>query len=304
MKFLTLFSGSSGLNTHVDKTRVKFDPETGVSDLTVGVNVTHDDTGLLGRRKGRELLIAGDFHSIFAWEDECYIAEGGNLYRLGSDLATLTGVRDGMSGNRIAYVSTPLGIYYQNGFDIGILRQGVSYLWGKSVYVGPETLRHLTGPPVGLHIELSGGYMLIARGDVLWWSQPFAYGLYHMAKDYLPFPSRIRMVKAVDGGVYVSDEKRIYFLAGKNPEEWSLKEKAHGNPALEWSDECALVPGETLGLDDTDALCALWVATDGACYGTPDGNVESLNNKKITYPQNINSGAGLLMGKNFIHSIS
>lgn len=301
MGVVNLFSASSGINNRVDPARVRFDPETGVSDLVVAVNVTHDDAGSVSRRKGKSLAVAGDFHSLFVGNGECYAGEGTDLYRLGDGL-TLMGVRSSLNGERISYAATPHGIYYSNGKETGVLKEGVSIPWFKGEYVGPETSRNFESHPKGQHLEVFSGRMFIAEDDVLWWSEPYAFGLYDKARSFVQFKSRIRMVKAVAGGLYVSDENTTYFLGGTNPQEF-VQRTVVGSPALEWAEEHELVPSSELGIDGA-GMCALWAGTDGVYVGTDQGQVIPWNKDKVAYPRGLSKGAGVLVGRNFIHAMT
>jgi predicted GIY-YIG superfamily endonuclease len=51
--------------------------------------------------------------------------------------------------------------------------------------------------------------------NVLWYSEPFAYNWWDMARNFIPLSYHVRMVRSVRDGLYVGDEKGVYFLYDK-----------------------------------------------------------------------------------------
>ena len=47
----------------------------------------------------------------------------------------------------------------------------------------------------------------------------------------------------------------------------------------------------------------VWVGADDAYYGTPDGVVVGMNKGRVVFPPDLSSGAGLMMGDNFIQVV-
>ena len=54
--------------------------------------------------------------------------------------------------------------------------------------------------------------MLISRDNVLWWSEPFDFGLYDAAKSFIQFYTKIIMLKPVKDGLFLSTEKTNLFF--------------------------------------------------------------------------------------------
>jgi hypothetical protein len=65
-KKFPLYRASTGLNVVSDPTRIKYDPDSGISDLQACLNVELDRTGRLSRRKGFSSILAGSMHSVFS----------------------------------------------------------------------------------------------------------------------------------------------------------------------------------------------------------------------------------------------
>ena len=301
-KPVRILSGGMGLNTVVDPIRLPFDPETGISDLAVAVNVTVDETGCLSRRDGYLKVRNDNAHSLFCNGGDCLFVSGDTLHRLLPDYSVAT-VRTGIpDGWRMAYAQVNNDIYYSNSIVLGIVRAGgIHEDWIAQFYVGPETNRVFDGPRPGNHLAFAFGRIFVADGDVLWWSEPFGFARFDRTRNFIQFPSRIVMVKTVAGGLYVSDEERTSFLAGTDPKEF-IQVTAANFPALEWAEAIDLVEGLEIGVPEP-GLCALWASREGACMGTPGGMVINLNKKKVIYPDQGSWGAGLLRGYNYIHTI-
>ncbi len=299
MKPIKLFSGATGLNTVVDPVRIPYDADTGVSDLGVAVNIKLDDTGRPGRVDGYSSLEAGGFHSLFCDGGDCFVGKDTALYHVATDLST-SGVRSGLSGDRIAYTQAANKTYYTNGTQNGVLEGGLSSPWALDEYFGPDSSNYLTKPPVGHHLAVAFSRMFVAQDDVLWWSEVFRYGLYNQAINFVRFASKILMIKPVVSGLFVSDQKRTYFLQGTNPHTFNRNPVAN-YPAYEWSDAIDYVSGLELGVDP--GMCALWSSPEGAVLGTASGQLFNINKSKVIYPEDGQAGASLIRGYDLIHTI-
>lgn len=300
MDIIPVFRGSSGLNTKVDPVRVRYDSETGVSDLTKAVNITHDDSGRPQRRPGQTLLQLGSYHSLFCDQYDCFVGSGKNLYKVNTDWS-LTGVRGNLYGSRISFCQVGPETYYANGFENGVIIEGKSYDWPIHQYEGPETTRQFTGAPIGVRVGFFINRWFVVVGNTIYFSEPWASGLFDAHRNHLVFTSNVRMVKPVEKGIYVSDEKNIWFFKGQEPSEFT-QELVASYPALEWSEAIDLIKGTEIGLEQP-GLCALWGTTKGAMLGTADGQVINLTDKKVAYPVLGSRGASLLRDKHFIHSM-
>lgn len=296
---IPIFTRSLGLDTSVNPLAYQYNPDTGIQRLATAVNITHDKTGMISSRPGYELVATGNFHSLFCAGKDCYIGKDNNLYKVGSDLS-LTGVRGGLQGTRISYWQDADTIYYTNGFQNGILVGGLSYPWPEHAYDGPPTTRSFSAAPIGTHIAVFNGRMLIAVGHTIFISEPWGYGLFNLA-NYIDFTSNVVMILPTDFGVYVSDEESTWFFEGQHFTDFKQTKVAE-YPALEWSETTDTVDAATLGLDVT-GLSWLWGSTNGAVLGLPTGQIINLTVNKVKYPNIGTKGAGLLYGNNFIHSM-
>jgi len=304
-KNLTIANGFTGLNTVLDPIRLPYDEDTGISDLAVAVDIVLDETGAASRRQGfTEANAVVDSHSLFCNKGRCVLVADSALYEVMPTDYSLRLITSLSNDNRLASCQVNESIYYVNETDLGYIDSaGVNQPWETHDYVGPITDRHFDIPRTGRHICFFAGCIFVSDGPNLFWSEPYGFGLYDRARNYIPFHTNIKMIKPVETGIYVSDETHTYFLEGTDPAEFKFHTKS-SFPALEWSEAIDLVDPMEVGLQDlAKSLSALWVSTKGACLGTPQGDVINLNRNKVIYPEGISHGASILRGYNFIHTM-
>jgi hypothetical protein len=302
-KVLRLFSGTSGLNTKVDPARLPYNPETGVQDLAVAYNVSIDDTGRVSRRKGFTQQVAGNFHSLFCDGGECLYVLGVTMGRLlpdytGIAVATVT------ASAKMAYAQVNDRIYYCNGNETGFVEEGVNNAWVKGDYYGPETDRNFVDPPIGTDLGYYNGRIYVAQGSTCWYSEPFGFNLFDLTRNYWAVDSEIRMIRPVQGGVFVGSETKVYFFGGANPTE-AQRITVCDYPVIKWSDcnfhgSFVLTQSGEAFIDyNSGSLSALWMSANGICYGGYNGDFRNLTEDKVVLPAS-NSGAGLVYNGTFI----
>lgn len=297
---ITIFRGSTGLNNKIDPARLKFDPDTGVQDFSECVNVDIDLTGRPGRRKGYVQLRSDDSHSVWSNGELCFYVSGESLYRLNSDWSR-TGIRSGLVLDaRMSFCDFGGSVYYSNGFQNGRIADGISYAWAGDPYFGPEIIWKVeTAPPVGNLLASAGGYMLVAWDKYLSVSMQFAPAWYRSSKDLFEFDSKITMVKPLEDGVWISDEKNTYWLEGLDPEKWKRIKKAP-YPAIMGT--VVEVEPEKVGLQLPDN-CAVWTSPKGICVGAAQGFFANLTEKKLRHPT-APHGAALLIDDLYVCALS
>lgn len=132
--------------------------------------------------------------------------------------------------------------------------------------------------PPCVSIARIGGRVVGVSGNVLYWSDSLRFGLYHTARNWMPFPANCRLVAAVENiGLYVVTEDRTYFLAGVDPEQWALTEVlAYGAPAQ----QVLQVPREAFNMDIPVSRVPVWLSTRGFHAGLP-GGIVNLTEKQV-----------------------
>ena len=287
-KRIPLFRGTSGLNTMDDPAELVHDLETGEIELSRAVNVHIERTGRrISRRKGTVRKVSGSFHSGFAGSTGILCVqehtETAALYRVNSDY-TLTGLRDDLTRFRhMSYAEANGRIYYANGRENGYVENGGSFAWLRSEYVGHVTDKELFDPPVGHHLAVMGGYMLIAEDNVLWVSEEFDYSAFNLANRYMDLIDRIVMVRVVNDGVWVATQSRTFFLSGLEPEKWAIAVTVPYG-VQEYSSTEEAVPESRIGIQTPQGIQGngyLWLSDRGVCWGGPGGQFINLTERKI-----------------------
>jgi len=140
--------------------------------------------------------------------------------------------------------------------------------------------QHLVPMKPGTFVESHGGRIYTAVGDTLNFSQPLRFGLYDPRYDFIQFSGKIRVVAPVDEGLYVGDDRGVWFLPGKDPSDARLK-KVSGSLAVFRSG--LVLPGANISKDilNSDSPVAVWLSTEGYMVGNSSGEVTPLNPEKL-----------------------
>jgi hypothetical protein len=294
-KPIPIIRGSLGLHTRLDPVRIPGDADSAVFYLAEAVDVWIDSSGRINRRKGTTATARTESsHSLFCDGGDCLFVSANALYRLNSDY-TRTGIRSGITGwLRMWYAQVNDEIYYSNGKENGVYRNGASYTWVALPYVGPDTVKTFSSPPVGRHLQLYNGRLYMSQDNVIWYTEPFAYSWVDAARNYIEMPGKeIRMIRAVVDGLYVSTNTTQYFLQGPDPAEFSIKVVAQ-YPAVEGTD--TLINGGWVG-DGVAFKVAVWTSLTGICIGLPGGEFKNVTDRKIILPPTVTGAAGVIENK-------
>ena len=282
------FRRLKGINNVDDPVRLhEGNKVSGLTSLVEAENVDIDSKRMLSRRKGfLAPTVAGNIYSIWSNENEdiCLYMQGGGLRQLFSD-----GTNQGLGGgwgiglpasyveiNDIVVISTTQQIrFFRDGrlYDLETL---------KSPLVGQ---RPVTPKPKGKSLPVSGhlieifqNRLLVASGSNIFFSDAMMIYDFDRERNYHQFHGVISMIKAVSDGVYVSDSKNTYFLAGGDFQKAKLKivadYMAFGDTAIE-------LEGEELGLDGYEGTVIMWASEKGICVGAEGGRFANIT--KLVY---------------------
>lgn len=147
----------------------------------------------------------------------------------------------------------------------------------------PIRTEYMTPFPGGHVVRWHNGRLYVANGDTLWYSDAFRPHLTRLDTNFVQFSGTISFVEAVQGGIYVGDERGAWFLAGGDPTKFELKRVS----------VCRAVPGTSLIVPNehfnpkvvtTQLPVAAWLCTSGYAVGTAEGNVIELNADKVRVP--------------------
>jgi hypothetical protein len=281
-KLVPVFRGAAGINNRVDPVRLRYNPETGISDLAAAVNVDIDDTGRISRRKGfTSRLTLTDPHSLFHEGTDTLFVVGDALAVLNEDY-TWTPIRNVTPGLPMAYAQVADRVYYCNGVQRGFVQNAVSYAWAIDPAnplppgLGDETSLKFYNPPMGTKLAFYASRMWVIQGDTAWYSEPWWYEYFRLGTSYLKFPSQVRMFRPVADGLYVSTDEEVCFVSGTSPQQMILS-VVSDVPVMEGTD----VKIERVLQDGQLATGAMWVSPKGIYEGFPGGRVRNLTQDKL-----------------------
>jgi hypothetical protein len=262
----------SGLNNVDDSIRLRQD-ESGAWPLVTAENIIIDNTGRLKQRAGYTNKVSlVNTHSLWANEDDCFFVYQDKLYKLNIDYS-YTLIRSGlMAGMRLSYARANNKVYYSNGSQIGY----IDSTYTDNAIANPSiTFKYPL--PAGKFIEFYKARLYSAKDTILSYSDVLA-DYYDNRINVFQFPSNIKMVLAVDNGVYVSDSDKIYFMAGQSPFEMTLQE-VYSYSTIPYTG--IKVDAHYIGAGGVGTY-GMWTSIKGVCIGDSNGNVINITDKRYS----------------------
>jgi hypothetical protein len=144
--------------------------------------------------------------------------------------------------------------------------------------------QNLRRMPAGSIVRAFNGRLLVARGDVVWFSEPFRYGLTSPRHNFVRFNSQVTAIEPVAGGVFVGTAEAVYFLAGDGPGDFKQVMVSTNAP---FAGASVQIPGSSLPgkLQDAGAgMAALWLGPHGYSIGMPNGTAFDVQADRISLP--------------------
>ena len=144
-----------------------------------------------------------------------------------------------------------------------------------TLYVPPEqggrcmTL-YMAPMPAGQIVRQHLGKLLVARGAAVFTSQPYAYGIYDPAEDFMQFPAEVTLLEPVGAGLFIVADK-TYFLPNE-PGAAIVEVLPYGAPR-----GAAVQRGEGGGI--------YWMGDRGLVQATDDGQAKNVNDGVLALPK-------------------
>ena len=151
--------------------------------------------------------------------------------------------------------------------------------------------------PGGSEIAYSNGRVFIAKGNMVWYSEPMWYGQTNPSHNFWQFTSNITILLALDDGIFVVADETYFIPTGK-PEEATLESV---DPVAGIPGTGLVVKAEHFGLDTVGDV-AYWFTPRGAVLGLPDGSIKFLSETRLSVPQ-VSSGASMYTESDSIRQI-
>lgn len=285
---IPIYHQSAGINSKVDPARLRFNPKTGVTELAAAINVEIDDTGRMSMRKGQTATVRTEaWANLFGCGNYGVGTRGNALCLIYSDLSYIN-LRNITPNARMSYILDSDGtqnvVYYCNGYEKGRIFAETSHTWPVQTPVGATTLKEFSEVPLGHLLEARSSRMFVAQNNVLWYSMPNTYHAYRLASDFFMFPSRLRMVQAVAGGLWISDEKNIYWMGGNiapSVNEMPIQVRVAEYAAIEGT--AIKIPGSRVG-EGIAGEVVVFTTSEGICIGSGNGEMLNITERKLTLP--------------------
>ena len=294
MKRENVFVATSGLNVKVDPVRTG--GKEGVVELTSCLNVDVDDTGRVGRRKGYTLWLSGSWHSLFAGSEYMLGVKGDALSVLQG--GSSTAIRNVREGARMHYARVWDGgkevIYYMNGAEVGKVYGKVSYAVAVPDSVGPTTSKDYVTVPIGENLCVWNGRLFVVTDKVVWYSEPFNYEAFDLARGFLLFDSDVKMIIPLLTGLMIGTGQGIFLLRGTTPAEFQLTQLA-GYGVIEGTEaqyDKAISLGNGLAFHPW-----FFGSKKGICILTQEGQFMNLTDNKVPYPEGLRGSGGFIDDK-------
>jgi hypothetical protein len=298
--FYPIFERTIGLDNKVEDFRIPYSEDEGIVALSRTQNVIIDDVGGIEVRPGKVLVSEGAWHSIFCdGGDMVGVKDGDLCLRLDTQDVVLAPGFD----QRVSCCMVNGEIYYTSGDKNGRVVAGTHQPWPAMEY-GRDTDIQFSGPIPARHIAFHLSRIWLANGNLVVFSEPLGFSLFDLGNSAMLFDAPVVMIRPVEGGVYISTTKKVYFLAGRKIGETVLKVVSEV-PAVEWSACQRLIPGKDLGFE-TEEFYAAWVSESGLFIGNSQGQVVNITKDHVDFyideEDFVNEGALCnVAGKFFFH---
>ena len=176
-------------------------------------------------------------------------------------------------------------------FRVGLLLPNAgafTYQMEASMQV-PLITQHLRPAPPGQIVDnLNGGRTLVARDNVLYYSEPYSLELFDLRKNFT-YPSRITLVVGMNSGAYIGTADDVVWMDGTVPEKWTSTPKLSYGAIPGAVTVCSkdMVNAGAEGgrlMGEKGRLVAVFATTRGVCVGEDNGMIVNLTQERFLYP--------------------
>lgn len=245
-----------------------------IRTLTRAENVDRDNNDFCTRRGGRTQRYAGATHSFFTspfdktvgWFVQDSVLKRFNIDYTATTLATLG------ANLPMAYEKVNSELVASNGVNIGWLRRESFTEFAPTLGQFEEKM------PAGQYLGFYNGTLYAASGSVLYASKPWNAEVYDPRYGVFPLPGYIRMLAAVEDGLWLATDQQVAFIRGGGASEFKYTER---------SDQVPPDGGFSVGYEGDEKSSrrvVRWVSKDGFCRGYAGGSFESLSYPDVALP--------------------
>jgi hypothetical protein len=131
-------------------------------------------------------------------------------------------------------------------------------------------------------IRVFNSRLLVATTDFVYFSEAFRPHLQDSAHGFVPVTGFVTMVEPVADGVFVSDNRGVWFYKGEDAANWEVI-PVSTRPAVFGTG--MTIPGKYFTGELTNfEEVAVWLSDTGYQIGTPGGGVISVNAEQVDFP--------------------
>lgn len=210
--------------------------------------------------------VACSYVNLYGEEGGASIAAAYTLNSLAGLTITTPTTSDAEVQKCRVYLTPPNGEAF---YQVAEVSPGASVIIASPPeYTVAMSTQFMTQLPPGSFIDYYRGRMYVANGNILWYSQPYVYGLTNPLSNYIAFPSEITLLKAVQGGIYLATD-RTYFLSGSGGEDLAQLEILPFGAA------------KYSASDLPNSKDILWYTERGIMQGSDSGQVTNLQDGRV-----------------------
>jgi hypothetical protein len=298
MEPIKVYNKTAGLVTDRDPFAFDYNPD--FSPIAECSNIDVTDNGKIRLRGGRSELVVnskGVAHSGHPTSIGIVFVEGNALSVLAHD-GTITRLRVVTEGYEMSCVEQGPKIWYSNTVENGFIEAGVAYNWvnpAGSKVSPPRTTKVYGPPPAGYLISKFKGHVLVAYDNFVFICEPWDGFNCNRSEMYLPFGSRLRMLREVEGGLWVGTEHEIFFCAGTEIQNFDIGLK-HLAPVIKGTDVYAKA-SDVINNGEQHDPGVIVTAEDAILFLTPTGQAVDISGPQIDIPRAKSGTAMFFEGK-------
>lgn len=247
--------------------RIKDFRDPAIRTLVLAENVDIDRNGVATRRKGRLRRYDGAPHSFWVHPQDnglAFFVEDQTLMILNADFTS----------DPLSPLNSNLPMAYEvvNGEAVGTNQVDIGWINNAGFAPFAPALGQFEAfMPPGQYLAFANGILYVASGPVVFASKP--YNVERRDTRYSEFPMNgyIRMMAAVEDGIWAATERRVFFISGGGSDVFTYLDVTDHVPP----DGAFWVGWERVG--DAIRRAVVWVSTEGFCMGLAGGKFELLS---------------------------